>query len=416
MKRRIIVKLAFKNLLRYKRRTLITAGAIAFGLITYIWVDSILEGADDESVRNLKRYETAETVAAVPGYIDDRETLPLDKSFLWAGLSENLNKLGVQSAPRIEFASDLIFFKDPFPEDGNVPARIIALDPDRDPEVFSLQNTIVEGRWLRSGEEAILLGRWFAEDIGAVVGASLIALTETRDGYAQTIDLEIVGILDCPNPIVNREGVYIPLDTADYYLEMGGEVTGLHLGWHGSEIGIKLPDSTNVLFSTAGLELSTWQIQAADYVAVMDAEQGGSGMIIFLILIIAAVGISNTMLMAVFERSREVGMMRALGMSDRNVRSLFLWESTGIGLTGSVIGVIVGAVVNIPLVKYGLDYSALMRDSNFGYRTNGIFYGTWHLPGYLYAILLGVGLSVLVAALSIRRVLRLDIPASLRFS
>lgn len=416
MKRRIVVRLAFKNLLRYKRRTLITAAAIAFGLVMYIWVDSILEGADDESVRNLRRYETAETMAAVPGYLDDRVYLPLDKSFPWAKLSENLSDLGVQSAPRIVFASDLVFFRDPFPEDGNVPARIIALNPDLDPEVFELQNTLVEGRWLRSGEESVLLGKWFAEDIGAEIGASLIAVTETRDGYAQTIDLEIVGILDCPNPIVNREGVYMPLDSADYYLEMGGEVTGLHLGWPGSEIGTRLPTRAAEMVSSAGLELSSWQLQAADYVAVMDAEQGGSGMIIFLILIIAAVGISNTMLMAVFERSREVGMMRALGMSDRKVRQLFLWESTGIGLTGSLIGVVVGALVNIPLVRHGLDYSSLMRDSNFGYRTNGIFYGTWHLPSYLYAVLLGVGLSVLVAAISIRKVLRMDIPASLRFT
>ena len=416
MKRTWVIRLAFKNLLRYKRRTLITAGAIAFGLVMYIWVDSILEGAADESVRNLKRYETAEIMAAVPGYVDDRDSLPLDKSFLWEELSADLNSIGVATAPRTVFAADLVFFQDPFPEDGNVPARIVALDPDLDAGVFRLQETVIEGRWLKPGEEEALIGRWFAEDIGATVGASVIAVTETRDGYSQTIDLEIVGILDCPNPLINREGFFIPLDIADFYLEMAGEVTALHLGWSGSEIGIDLPAPASGIVDIAGLELSTWQIQAVDYVAVMDAEQGGSGMIIFLILIIAAVGISNTMLMAVFERSREVGMMRALGMSDRKIRSLFLWESTGIGVAGSFIGIFIGALVNIPMVKHGLDYSSLMRDANFGYRTDGIFYGTWHFPGYFYAALLWVGLSVLVAAISIRRVLRMDIPSSLRYS
>ena len=416
MKRTWVIKLAFKNLLRYKRRTLITAGAIAFGLVMYIWVDSILEGADDESVRNLKRYETAEIMAAVPGYVDERDSLPLDQSFLWEELSVDLSNIGVATAPRIVFAADLVFYQNPFPEDGNVPARVVALDPVLDSGVFRLQETVIEGRWLKRGREEALIGRWFAEDIGARVGASIIAVTETLDGYSQTIDLEIVGILDCPNPLINREGFFISLDVADFYLEMEGKVTALHLGWSGSEIGIDLPATAPGIVDIAGLELSTWQIQAADYVAVMDAEQGGSGMIIFLILIIAAVGISNTMLMAVFERSREVGMMRALGMSDRKIRSLFLWESTGIGVAGSFIGIFIGAVVNIPLVKYGLDYSSLMRDANFGYRTDGIFYGTWHFPGYLYAALLGVGLSVLVAAISIRRVLRMDIPSSLRHS
>jgi ABC-type lipoprotein release transport system permease subunit len=310
----------------------------------------------------------------------------------------------------------MVFLRDPFPEDGNVPARITAIDPAMDQEVFHLRGALVEGKWLEAGREEVLLGRWFAQDIGASVGATIIAVTETRDGYAQTIDLEIAGILDCPNPMINREGVFIPLDIADSSLEMNGEVTSLYMSWSGAELGRSMPGDSAGAFRDAGLELSGWRIQAADYVATMDAEKSGSATIILLILIIAAVGISNTMLMAVFERSREVGMMRALGMSDGKIRLLFLWESAGIGLFGSVLGIVIGALVNIPLVKYGLDYTAIMRDSNFGYRTSGVFYGSWHLAGYLNSLFLGVILSAAVAALSIHRILRRDITASLRIN
>ncbi len=416
MKKTWVVRLAFKNLLRYKRRTLITAIAIAFGLTMYIWIDSILTGAAEESVRNLRWYETADAMAAGPGYMDDRDSLPLDNSFAWENLASELEAVGADVTPRIFFGADMVFFRDPYPEDGNVPARIIAIDPERDQNVFRLWDTLIKGRWLLEGEEGALVGRWFAEDIGASVGAPIIAVTETRDGYAQTIDLEIVGILDSPNPMINREGFYVSLDTADMYLEMGGEVTSLFITWPGAELGRSKSDHLVNLVEESGLEYSPWDVQAADYVAVMAAEYSGSGTIIVLILIIAAVGISNTMLMAVYERSREIGMMRALGMADGRIRSMFLWESGGIGAVGSFIGIFVGALVNIPLVKYGLDYSALMRDENFGYRTTGIFYGSWHWQGYLYAMILGVGLSVLVAAVSTRRILRLDIPSSLRFN
>ncbi len=416
MKRTWVLSLAFKNLLRYKRRTLITAGAIAFGLTMYIWVDSILEGAADESVRNLRWYETADAMAAGPGYLEDRESFPLDKSFVWEKLASELEAGGASAAPRIIFGADLVFFQDPFPEDGNIPARVIAIDPRLDGKVFHLEDTLVEGRWLRKGEDGALLGSWLAEDIGAELGALVIAVTETRDGYAQTIDLEIVGILDSPNPIINRGGVYITRDTADAYLEMGGEITSLYITWPGAELGRSRNHGLVKIVEEAGLEYSPWEVQAADYVAVMAAEHSGSGTIIFLILIIAAVGISNTMLMAVYERRREVGMMRAMGMADRRIRTMFLWESAGIGVIGSFLGILVGALVNIPLVNHGLDYSSIMREGNFGYRMTGIFYGSWHLQGYLFALILGVGLSVLVAALSTRRILRLDIPSSLRFS
>ncbi|MCK5736397.1 MAG: ABC transporter permease, partial [Spirochaetaceae bacterium] len=231
MKRTWVIRLAFKNLLRYKRRTLITAGAIAFGLIMYIWIDSILEGAADESVRNLRWYETADAMAAGPGYLEDRESFPLENSFAWEKLASELDGERASSTPRIIFGADLVFFQDPFPEDGNIPARVIAIDPSRDGEVFHLEDTIVKGRWLQESEDGVLLGNWLADDIGAELGAVIIAVTETRDGYIQTIDLEIVGILDSPNPVINREGVYITMDTANASLEMGGEISALYFTW-----------------------------------------------------------------------------------------------------------------------------------------------------------------------------------------
>jgi ABC-type lipoprotein release transport system permease subunit len=158
-----------------------------------------------------------------------------------------------------------------------------------------------------------------------------------------------------------------------------------------------------------------WKRQAPDYVAVMESEQAGSGLMIFLIMIIAAVGISNTMLMSVLERGREVGMMRALGMTDRQVRRLFLWESAVIGGVGSAMGLAFGALITFFFVRWGLDFSSVMKESNFGYRSAGHFYGAWHAPGFFYAVLLGVGLSVVVAWISTRRLLRLSIPAVLRY-
>ncbi len=103
-------------------------------------------------------------------------------------------------------------------------------------------------------------------------------------------------------------------------------------------------------------------------------------MILFLIFIIAAVGISNTMLMAIFERIRELGMMRSLGMSDMKIRIAFMLEAAGIGLIGSTIGVIIGVIANYWIINVGIDFGFLMREMDIGYRIQSIFRGAW-IPG-----------------------------------
>ncbi|RLW70830.1 MAG: hypothetical protein B6D68_00355 [spirochete symbiont of Stewartia floridana] len=409
-----LARLAFKNLSRYKKRSIITMSAITFGLGLFILVDSILEAADEESMRNLRRYETADGALAPSGFTDEREDPSLKNSFRYKSLMEELQGIGIETAPRVAFQADLVFFKHPFPEDGSIPVLLNALDPLQDKGVFRLDETVFEGRWLEQGQDGIVLGRYLAEDMGAVIGAPMIALTQTRDGYHQVIELEVVGILDCPNPQVNRLGAYITLETADTYLELHDSVTALHARFPSQFTRMNPTDQLNTIAAGRSLKWFGWEELAPDYVAVIQAERTSSGTIVFLILIIASVGISNTMLMAILERRRETGIMRAMGLSDWQLRRLFLWEALGLGVFGSSLGLVFGAIINIPLVKYGLNYSRIMRESSFGYRVSGVFYGTWHPSGFVLAFLLGTGISLLVAAISLRRLLRLDIVTALR--
>lgn len=408
-------KMAFKNLARYRKRTFITASAIAFGLMMFIVIRSLLIGIDTESETNLRLYETASGRIMVPGYWDDRENAPLEKSFDPAIVKEVLDSSDSAYAPRIAFNGDLIFYKDPFPEDGDLPGRFIAVDPVRDGDVFNLSEGIVDGRWLEDGEYGVVMGQWLAEDIGADVGYTFLVETQTIDGFPQVFDLEVVGLLNCPNPEITRSGLFLPLSTADEFLEMNGTVTEVNVNLgrdkHADTAFSRLVPRVEEL----GLEALDWRVLGADFIAISEAKAGGTGMIVFLILIIAGVGISNTMLMAVYERVRELGMMRALGMKDVQVWAMFLWESAGIGLIGGLLGVGLGALINWPLAKWGIDYSFLLRDDSFGYRIQGQMYGVWDVQSILTAFFLGVGLAVFVALFSTHRVLRLDIPASLRF-
>ena len=414
---RFIISLALKNLTRYKRRTIITAVAIAVGLMMYIVVDSILLGAEFESMRNLRWYETASARIMHPDYWEERLMRPLDISIDDPNtIVDALRKEGIAAAPRTMFSADLILYSDDFGEDGNMPVQVTAVNPELDNTVFRFEDTRIEGRFVESGTNELVIGSWFAEDIGAKVGYWVTLVTRGNGGFYEAMDMQIVGIVNCPNPNVNRTLLMVPIDTIGDYLAMEGAAT---------EINIALPENAEIAEEVARIQqlidpsgndllVVSWDDLARDYVALAEAKRGGTGMILFLVFIIAAVGISNTMLMAIYERIRELGMMRALGMNDRSIQLAFMVEAGGIGLIGSTIGVLLGIAINFYMVNVGIDFGLLMRDMDMGYRIQSSFRGTWSPSTIITAFFFGSILSMLVAWIPTRRALKMDIPSCLR--
>lgn len=414
---KFLLQLAAKNLMRYKRRTAITAVAIAFGLMMYVFVDSLLLGAELESMRNLRWYETASLRVYDTAYWEDRYFLPLDASIEKAQeILDLLKAEGIAATERTLFAADIILYQEDFGEDGNLSVQVTAINPDTDFEVYRFADTLIEGRFLERGEmDGIVLGSWFAEDIGAKVGYWVTLVTRGKGGFYEAFDMEVVGIINCPNPNVNRSLVMMDIQAADTYLAMDGSV---------SSIDILLPEKSdlNAIAKTlqpklqaidANLAVYTWEDLARDYLAILEAKQGGTGMILFLVFIIAAVGVSNTMLMAMYERMRELGMMRALGMRDRDILLAFLFEAGGIGLLGSVVGILLGCLANLYLVNVGFDFGFMLRDMDIGFRIQNVMRGAWSMPTLIKAFASGIVLSMLVALFPIRRALKLDIPTCL---
>lgn len=415
-----LFSLAMKNLSRYRRRTIITAAAVGIGLALYIVMDGMLLGLEKESERNLIWYETSSARVMSGAYWDEREQRPLDEPVEDPDrVVGQLEDAGIPAAPRVVFDGELVVYEDPYPSSGSMRTVLYGIDPEGDAKVFRLEEAVSEGRYLEPGENGALMGAWLAEDLGAEVGYPLTVLTRTSRGYYQTIDLEIVGLVNAPNPIINRKAVYLPLDTAQLYLQMEGRATEINMSFaETADVEDRLAAARAAVEGDLGpggdpLVVKSWQELAADYVALAQAKTQGSGMILFLVFVIAAVGVSNTMLMAVFERVRELGMMRALGMSERDVRKLFLIEAAGIGLIGAVLGVTAGVVGNWILTEYGIDYRWMFRTMDVGYRSAGYVRNAWHPEAIVQAFVIGILLAVGVSWISTRRILRFSIPDSL---
>ncbi|MFP4114364.1 MAG: ABC transporter permease [Spirochaetota bacterium] len=408
-----LVGLAWKNLSRHWKRTLITAVAVAAGLAMYIFMDGWLLGADLQSKRNMVWYETGSARIVDAEYWEHRDTMPIRYAVEEpAPILDELDSRDIPATPRITFGGEMIVRYDPFPEDGALPTRVVALDPETDSEVYRLEETIVSGRFLRPGEEGVLMGAWTAEDIGAEIGYPITISTRTKDGFRQTIRLPIVGIFATPNPVMNRGTLLMDLEVADYYLEMDGAVTQIDTYFSDREDATASAEAlaTDLGISGDELEMVTWNELAAEVLALAEAKQAGTGLILFLVFIIAAVGVGNTMLMAVFERIRELGMMRALGMTDVEIRLAFVMEAAGIGVIGSVFGVGLGALANLYMTTVGFDFSFFTEQiGNIGYRIASVSYGAWNPTTMIVAFAAGIVMSAIIAWLPARKAMKMSI-------
>ncbi len=365
----------------------------------------MLTGIDQESFDKIINYETGHIKIFDRSYREDEENLPLDKSIEKPGpIIKNLKKdssvAGITS--RVNFRIMLSDGVDQFPAVG------IAVNPKDDQSVFLLKQAVKKGEFFSKGdEEAMLLGEGLAEDFGVDVGDYLTVLTRTKYDTYQALDLRIKGILKTEDPKIDWSGVVIPLVLGQESLDMGSGVT---------EIDIKLKDPASIqefrdklAKDITGVEVATWQDLASDVIAMSQAKRGGSLFILFSVFLIALIGISNTILLAAFERTREIGMMAAMGMKRRQIIRLFVLEGAMIGVMGSFTGCLLGILLNIPFVKYGLDWGYMMRDiGDIGYRITGVSRGVWNPTMIVGAFIFGIVISALTSIYPARVASRME--------
>ncbi len=168
--------------------------------------------------------------------------------------------------------------------------------------------------------------------------------------------MTVIGIYDLNTPEVEKSAVFIPLSDAQTLYNLRDQATEVTVFLH----DVATEDSTMATLQQAlpGYEVDSWQTLKPEIRETIQTKLAFTSFIGLVVLIIAAIGILNLMLMAVFERTREMGVLAALGMKGRQIMGLFLLEGTLIGLIGAVIGCVLGGLLISFVGQVGVDLSA----------------------------------------------------------
>ncbi|MBN2545449.1 MAG: ABC transporter permease [Spirochaetes bacterium] len=425
-----ILIIAFRNLFRHKVKSILTGIAIVIGVSLYIFLDAMLLGAHIDSERNLVNFETGAAKIYSKNYFENKEELPLYESFgNYEPIIKKLDEAGYNSTPRVVFTGMLMS------TDVELPFMFIGIDRDSDKKVFLLDKYIESGEFVKNQEFGIVLGSNGARDLNINVGddVSLSTVIDLKDEKGiirhvnQLIYLKVIGIIKSPNPKVNGKIGYLPLDILQdkQGILLEGKITEICIRKKDTSIS-GLPGESEYPEVIAekikevlpdNLIVVSWEDDAVDFLSISRTKRGGSGIIIILLFIITIILISNTMLLAVFERTKEIGMMRALGLKDKQIVRLFMIEAGLIGFISSLFGVLTGIIINYFMVKYGIDWTAMLEQANMeniGYRIAGEFKSAWNWSTIIFS---GIGATI-VASISAyfpaKRAVKMSIVDTLR--
>lgn len=402
-------RLAWRNLRRNRRRTLLTVSALSVGLMMLVISRGLLDGADSQSIHNLIDYEYAYGKGFVPGY-PDAEFPGLDMTIVGASyLVEAMEKYNpeITATPRLSINGMVIHGS------LELPVNIIGVDPYKDPKVFTTLDAVVRGERLAVTDTtgAVLLGDKLAGELDVEPGDQVTLLARSAPGAWNPVFLPVKGILSTGHPGIDQFSVFIPLKTAQEIALLPGAAT---------EVAFRIPRLSRVSKELVKLrdlypqlEWRSWKSLAADFLAFARMKRMGSGIVIMVFSLMAAVGVANTMIMAIHERSREIGTLRAIGVSSGQVGRLFLLEGLFIGVISAGVAMIIGSITlallginGIGLEKYG--------DIDIGYPIRTAIYPIITFRNLAFGFLFGVLISLVASWGAARRAARGEVVRALR--
>lgn len=418
-----LFKLAFRNIFRFKRRTFITLSAISVGLGLLILSICLMNGVDKQSISNIINCQTSHIKIFKAGYFEKREELPMDITINEPDRIRFLLKdvpgiLGTES--RVLFGASLIKGMD------ELPCLGVAIDPVVDPGLFIIKDSLVKGTWLEPNDAKMLVGRGLAKDIGLDVGdlvtVRMVTSTGKEDFSWNAVDLEIKGIFDSGNPTVDNQRIVIPLQIAMESLSLNSEVTEIVVRLNSDDDRTIAAAQTRVkeILKTREdrFEVVTWKDLAGMFLTISKMKTRNSGMIIFIMLLIASMGIINTMLMSVMERTREIGMFSALGMKKSEIMTLFVFEGGFIGAIGALLGCILGGLASWYFEVEGWSMAAwgetVEKLTESIYPVKGVFYADLTMDVLVMTFLFGISIAVLASFYPARKAAKLNPIEALR--
>ena len=450
-----IFRLAWRNLGRNRRRTIITGVALAVGVSLSVAGYGLTEGMTAELLRALTRYDLGHVQVHHPDYPRARDlddAVAGSEEIMVAALALD-NVRG--ASPRV-YAYALLGHANK-----SLGVELVGVDPRREIEVTTLHEQLVAGSYLdleptpwsrgreltaaeRASDEAltraaedealaeidaldggdeegeaaagapgansdddltrtlaatisppperaprVFIGVTVARILGVEVGDTIHATGQTQDALTEEVFLEVAGIYRTGTAMFDRARIYFHIADLQRFIHLYDQVHEIAIVASSPALADGLAAKLRKQLDGQPVLVRSWSEIRPDIKQMITMTDMSMAVMIFIIFFVATLGVVNTMLMAVFERTRELGMLKAIGMSGRRIVSLIIVETLLMVLVASLIGTLLGFALDLYMVYNGVDLSAITGGFSVGgVGINPVFHGAITVQGLVMPTLI----------------------------
>ena len=399
-------KIAFKNLLRNTKRSTLTIMIIIVATAGMVFGLSWFNGEEKIFVESGKK-NTGDFRIANKDYEIRSKTFDVSANFYYFDIKEKIKESNYtgKSVARIRFGG-MVYSNDRYE---NALGTGIELE---DKDIIGFDDYIYEGRFLKNDDE-IIIGETIRKKLNLKLGDEVTILTQTQEKSLYSLNYRVVAFYKMDNSRLNRS-FFITLFSSQYLLDMEDAVTEVLFF---SEDEKNLASTYDFLLNdkeiTDELDIKKWN-EVGMNESMSKVIPFVRLIFVFIFSILSGLSISNTMLMTVFERRHEIGLLKSLGVKERNIEKLFLLEGIYMGIFGSFVGISIGSGISLYLGKVGVNFGDSLEKITSELNIKGIIYPVLDLPTVILTFTIAILTSIIATYMAISQEVKKEAVVNMR--
>jgi ABC-type lipoprotein release transport system permease subunit len=401
------IKLAWRNLWRNRRRTIIAVSSIVFSVLLASWMRSMQEGSYDSMIENSVKFYS--------GYLQIQDTAFWDERTL-----ENSFKPTPELISKIKKTKDVTLVSNRIESYAlaanqlkSKPALVLGIEPEAEDRITNISKKIKAGSFLKNGDKGAILCEGLANYLKLNVGDTLVMISQGYHGISASGLFIVKGIMKHPIAEFNNNTIYLDIETArDFYSAYGLSTSMVIMTSNHYEVKHIKREVAKIL--PPNNRVMTWVDMQPDLEQLIESDRAGGIIMLGILYMIIAFGMFGVVLMMVKERTREFGVIHALGMQKSKLSIVMFFETIFIGLIGCVTGIIISYGFCLYFYYNPIPLSEEMAKAYEQYGMEPYMYFSLKASLFYSQMMLVFLISIVISIFPVYNISRLNITKAMR--